>query len=664
MPLAELAAVMVKAFPLAASLLSLVLVERAFAADNDAAHRPRVQMVATADFVAVATAAEVQVHDGAGRWLFRLPVADDGDGDGAASRGERALARERAFDALGVPEEAHDDQEVLDLVEEELPGRGPRERSVGGTGSEARPAILLASNGHALVLGTASALWRLEPGQSPQRLGPAPAGATALGVDGSGRLFAARPGEVLAADADATGFRVIHRPAFSVRQLVVDPGGAFLGLRGPDQIERVPLVRGAGPASVRAVGRPRDLAVCGGRLFALTDAGVGAAAGDDTGTLALVTRPTDAAALACNPWGTGPLLLYGPGLLVASPGTGTATPTATAAVTWPVPTSAAVTGAAVTGDHVWVYGRGFGLAQLRADPAGRGPPALVVVDPGRDAEAMAAGDEVPALALRPNRLLPPLLPYVSLTLRGRESLNPGRHDLALGLAAEWRLPPAGVPVVRRVAGGPLPLALASLEAAQAPGGEAPPGAASAAFGGPAFPAPDLDTACLERTRARAVALALVEPERARSLVSRAANAAWLPELRVRAERRVGRSESLDYKPTAASDALGLDSVDDVRYEVRATWDLPRLVFSPEELGAAQQASRIAEMRREIEAQVNRLYFERRRLLAAPAGQTPREDLSTWQIRIEEIEADLDTLSAGGFTRCRQTPAPAAAGDSP
>ena len=41
-------------------------------------------------------------------------------------------------------------------------------------------------------------------------------------------------------------------------------------------------------------------------------------------------------------------------------------------------------------------------------------------------------------------------------------------------------------------------------------------------------------------------------ERARSLVGRAGRAAWLPELRLRAEKRMGRSESLDVRASAGT----------------------------------------------------------------------------------------------------------------
>jgi hypothetical protein len=153
--------------------------------------------------------------------------------------------------------------------------------------------------------------------------------------------------------------------------------------------------------------------------------------------------------------------------------------------------------------------------------------------------------------------------------------------------------------------------------------------------------------CLRSARRKAVELAMAEPERARSYVSRAGYAAWLPELRLLISRRYGRSESVDVNSssTALSSPLGIDTVNDVRYEARATWDLSKLVFSSEELAAQTQALHMAELRRDIEAAVNRLYFERR-ALERSAGIEGRRGLRT-----NEIEAELDALSAGTFAAC-------------
>src|SRR4051812_49460710 len=56
---------------------------------------------------------------------------------------------------------------------------------------------------------------------------------------------------------------------------------------------------------------------------------------------------------------------------------------------------------------------------------------------------------------------------------------------------------------------------------------------------------------IDALRAAASALALTEPDRARSLVIRARLAGWLPELRGGFFRRLARAESVDLGATAA-----------------------------------------------------------------------------------------------------------------
>jgi hypothetical protein len=212
----------------------------------------------------------------------------------------------------------------------------------------------------------------------------------------------------------------------------------------------------------------------------------------------------------------------------------------------------------------------------------------------------------------------------------------GHRDLRTVAYADFPLGTGPAPAPRRLAQTEVPVAL------------------------PAPPAPlpyDRDAGCLPVARAEAVALALVEPERARSYVARAGRAAWLPELRVRVDRRMGRSESLDLPAggTVASGPLGLDTANDVRYEARATWDLSKLVFSAEEVAAGSQALRMSDTRREIESLVNRLYFERRRL-KLDLAQTPALDTrARRELRVQELEAELDALSGGAFSRCLPAP---------
>jgi hypothetical protein len=157
----------------------------------------------------------------------------------------------------------------------------------------------------------------------------------------------------------------------------------------------------------------------------------------------------------------------------------------------------------------------------------------------------------------------------------------------------------------------------------------------------------------------AVATAMAEPDRARSFLSRARLAGWLPELRFRIFRRFARTEGLTLDDSATTTPVDVTAVDDVRYEWRATWDLSRMVFNPDELQAHAEALRMADVRRDIQSLVVRLFFERRRLSIA-AGMAPVESGSDGsptgaaaaearrRLRIAEVEAQLDALAGRPF----------------
>jgi hypothetical protein len=108
--------------------------------------------------------------------------------------------------------------------------------------------------------------------------------------------------------------------------------------------------------------------------------------------------------------------------------------------------------------------------------------------------------------------------------------------------------------------------------------------------------------------------------------------------------------------TATTTPVDVSAVDDVRYEWRATWDLSRMVFNPEELQAHAEALRMADVRRDIQSLVVRLFFERRRLMiatpaaAAPGGRSTESDGEERQIRVLEIEAELEALAGRDFFR--------------
>jgi hypothetical protein len=171
--------------------------------------------------------------------------------------------------------------------------------------------------------------------------------------------------------------------------------------------------------------------------------------------------------------------------------------------------------------------------------------------------------------------------------------------------------------------------------------------------------PPVDALCTA-----AVAEAFAEPERARSFISRARLAGWLPELRFRAYRRFARTEGLSFDDAGAGGVVApvdISAIDDVRYEWRATWDLSRMVFNPEEIQAHAEALRMSDVRRDIQTLVIRLYFERSRLMLdsgpathATTGEAPTPETRASRgpekaVRVAEIEAQLDALSGGLFS---------------
>jgi hypothetical protein len=166
--------------------------------------------------------------------------------------------------------------------------------------------------------------------------------------------------------------------------------------------------------------------------------------------------------------------------------------------------------------------------------------------------------------------------------------------------------------------------------------------------------PSVDELCR-----RAVEAALAEPDRARSFVNRARLAGGLPETTLRVYRRFARTEGVTFEDPVTGAAVPVDikAIDDVRYEWRATWDLSRIVFNPDEISAHFEALRMADVRRDIQMLVIRLFFERKRLLlevveASAAGVAGSAGAEKRSLRIVEIEAQLDALSRGALSAHR------------
>jgi hypothetical protein len=607
-------------FALAAALLSALSPFARAAGPGSADHeRDDVQLVTAGGLLAVTRRGEVAIHDHSGRRLTTLPAGTRRkqlSDAGAGSPSTEAViedARERLWDRLGVPEELRDSDAAQDLVDDELllGERRPSASPPAPTPERESPPARAAAAGQGLVVLAGGRLYRIAAGLAPELVGPAPTGTRDLAASDDGTIFVTTEDRALVSSDGGRAFKVLAREP-SPRGLVADPAGHWVAFASAG---RLLLLERSGRLTVHVVPALRSMEICAGRL-ALLD-GEGLATTGPGLPLARGASSLPARRLACARDGRGPWLAVGPGLLASADLGRHFRPRRDAP-------ASDVAAAAVAGDRLWLWIRALGgLTPLPLSEGLRLSPA-----PSADPLTATAG-----LTRRQGWMR--LLPRVGLLASHAEQQGRTEHRALVFAELPLAATPSSLPVLPR---GALLAQVAAEPAAAAPAAIDPGRAAWLAR----------EAACLPEARSDATRVAGADPERAESFVRRAGRSAWLPELRLRVEQRLGRSESLDVKPTSATDALGLDTDNDVRYEVRATWDLPRLVFHPEEVAAAHQALRMADMRREIESQVNRLYFERRRLVALGGDAIDEVERA---IRLEELGAELDALSQGGWTRC-------------
>lgn len=170
------------------------------------------------------------------------------------------------------------------------------------------------------------------------------------------------------------------------------------------------------------------------------------------------------------------------------------------------------------------------------------------------------------------------------------------------------------------------------------------GAAHAAADGPAPGAQGerLGPSVREVIRMALKAARYIDPARVELLVRRARLAGLMPSLKVAAER--GLKQDLSSSSTSEAERLAAAVADDLSFEASLTFDLSRLVFAPEEVRLLSVQRWLAGDQRKLIEEVVRLYFKRRKLIAAPAA----EEVEERALAIAEIEAVLDALTDGAY----------------
>lgn len=86
------------------------------------------------------------------------------------------------------------------------------------------------------------------------------------------------------------------------------------------------------------------------------------------------------------------------------------------------------------------------------------------------------------------------------------------------------------------------------------------------------------------------------------------------------------------------------------FEARATWSLDELIFNKDSLSISSESRYRTLMRSQVLDELYQVYFERKKLLLREGDKRREEFSSTIQFRLEELEARLDSLTGGYFSK--------------
>jgi hypothetical protein len=152
-------------------------------------------------------------------------------------------------------------------------------------------------------------------------------------------------------------------------------------------------------------------------------------------------------------------------------------------------------------------------------------------------------------------------------------------------------------------------------------------------------------------QAAALKRATLSPRTAQRWLRRARAAAALPTVQAEVGLRSDQGWQLD-QAAGDGDELSQDLGAGKLVQVRATWELDRLVFNADELRAARAVLDLADTRERLLVRVTQLYFERAQLLLEIASLPARDghEAIGRHVRLAEIEAVLAGLTGLSFAR--------------
>lgn len=170
---------------------------------------------------------------------------------------------------------------------------------------------------------------------------------------------------------------------------------------------------------------------------------------------------------------------------------------------------------------------------------------------------------------------------------------------------------------------------------------------------------------------RAIDYARLDPSEISKWKRRAAKAALLPKLQIEYDRRMRDYVNVDVNDQVYVGSNGVvvgpdsgsynaNCNNDNNISVQAVWSLGEAIFSPDSLAVSQEARNLARERQSILAEVNRNFYERRKLggeivmleaelKAHPRDEKIRRDIFAKRVARDEAAAALDALTGGWFS---------------
>ena len=146
-----------------------------------------------------------------------------------------------------------------------------------------------------------------------------------------------------------------------------------------------------------------------------------------------------------------------------------------------------------------------------------------------------------------------------------------------------------------------------------------------------------------------------DPKYVEKWLAASVNAAWLPELQLTYDYDNGFDRDYDYvaadataDPAAQINGSGVDLQHGV--QVRAKWNLDKLVMSSERIRVISEAQDVVKLRDKVLEEATRLYFDRRRLqvdMLMGSGDLKAQIKN--ELRLQELTAQLDAYTGGRFS---------------